>query len=683
MDNCVNLSRLRQILRAQRRAFLGFFLLCLSSVPVHAAEESETFTLNLKDADIEALISTVARKTGKNFVIDPRVKARVTVISSQSMNGDELYNVFQSILQVHGYAAVPAGDVIKILPEVNAKQGAVPTVDSGVGMGDDLVTQVIPIRHVAAAQLVPILRPLVPQQGHLAAYSGSNIIVITDRASNIGRMSDIISRIDRPDNDEIESLRLEHASAPELVRIVNSLNSQGGGGKGEGIDQPQLAADERTNSILISGSKAGRDRLRSLIESMDVPLEQGGNTKVLYLKYAKAEETAEILKGVNEGQKKAAEAASGGKAAAPASGSANKEVDIQADPETNALIITAAPDAMRNIESVVRQLDIRRAQVHVEAIIVEVSDGAARELGFSYLFANENGFENDTSPVGGALLGGGGDVINGIAAASAGGEDASGISVPGGFTLGFGDRDSSGNAFAGILRAVATDSEANVLSTPSIVTLDNQEAEIVVGQNVPFLTGSFTTASSGANNPFQTVERQDVGITLKIKPQINEGDAIRLDIEQEASSVVESSVADGQLITNKRQIKTSVMVEDSQLLVLGGLIDDESRETLHKVPLLGDIPLLGRLFQYRTSNNDKRNLMVFLHPTIIRDRASADRKSQEKYSYMRARQAEAGKIKPIVDISTAALPPIRAYDGSLVDAEPAGDSEEEQGGNDE
>ncbi|EDY86457.1 general secretion pathway protein D [gamma proteobacterium HTCC5015] len=665
MDYLATNFRRMSVSKALQQSMLFILLLSSLLLPAQAADE-ESFTLNLKDADIEALISTVAKKTGRNFVIDPRVKARVTVISSQAMSGNELYEVFQSILQVHGYAAVPAGDVIKILPEVNAKQGAVPTITNGQGMGDDLVTQVIPIRNVAAAQLVPILRPLVPQQGHLAAYSGSNIIVITDRASNISRLADIIGRIDRPDNDEIESIQLEHASAPELVRIINSLSQ--GGNKGAEVDTPQLAADERTNSILISGSKAARDRIKKLIASMDTPLEQGGNTKVVYLKYAKAEDMAEILKGVNEGQKKAAEAA-GGKAAA-ATVSSDKEVDIQADPGTNSLIITAAPDALRNIESVVRQLDIRRAQVHVEAIIVEVSDTAARELGFSYLFANENGFDNETNPVGGALLGGGGDVINGIAAASTG--DGSGASVPNGFTVGFGDRDNSGNVFAGILRAVASDTEANLLSTPSIVTLDNEEAEIVVGQNVPFVTGSYTTASSGANNPFQTVERQDVGVTLKITPQINEGDVIRLDIEQEASSVVESSVASGQLITNKREIKTSVMIEDGQMLVLGGLIDDQTRKSLFKVPLLGDIPLLGRLFQYRTNSNDKRNLMVFLHPKILRDRLSADATSQEKYQFMRGRQREAGDIKPIFNVSTAALPPIAVYDSSVVDGEALG-----------
>lgn len=650
---------------------LGLLLLALVHVGVANAAE-ETFTLNLKDADIDALISTVAKKTGKNFVIDPRVKAKVTVISNQEMNSDELYSVFLSVLQVHGYSVVPAGDIIKILPDVNAKQGAVPTVSGAGRRGDELVTRVIPIRNVTASQLVPILRPLVPQQGHLAAYAGSNIIVVTDRASNISRLVGIINRIDRPDNDEIEFIKLEHASATEVVRILNSLQQKNAAKGGGAPDAPQLAADDRTNSLLVSGSKAARARMRALIASLDSPLEQGGNTKVIYLKYAKAKEMADILKGVNEGQKKAAQAAGGTKAASAPS-AASKEVDIQADEETNALVITAAPDAMKNIEAVIRQLDIRRAQVHVEAIIVEVSGDVNKELGFSYLFGKEIGQPGDTStpPVGGAILGSAGSSLTTIAGAAASRTSGSAVdasAVTGGlgtgFTIGFGDQSSSGNIFAGILKAIATNSNSNILSTPSIVTLDNEEAELTVGESRPFATGQFTTTSSGASNPFSTTEQKDVGLKLKIKPQINEGDTIRLDIEQEASSVNATATAASTVpgtVTNKRTIKTSIMVEDGQLVVLGGLIQDQKQKTLSKIPLLGDIPLLGRLFQYKTNTNNKTNLMVFLQPTIIRDRVSADRKSQEKYSLMRARQLEAGHNAKILDVDTSILPEINLY----------------------
>jgi len=632
------------------------------------AAEEETFTLNLKDADIDALISTVAKKTGKNFVIDPRVKAKVTVISNKEMNANELYSVFLSVLQVHGYSVVPAGDIIKILPDVNAKQGPVPTVSGKRRLGDELVTQVIPILNVAASQLVPILRPLVPQQGHLAAYAGSNIIVLTDRASNIRRLTGIINRIDRPDNDEIEFIKLEHASSTEVVRILNSMQ-QKKGTQGGSPDAPKLASDDRTNSVLVSGSKAARARMRALISSLDTPLEQGGNTKVVYLKYAKAKEMADILKGVNEGQKKASKASGAKTTATPSA--ASKEIDIQADEETNALVITAAPDAMKNIESVIRQLDIRRAQVHVEAIIVEVSGDVNKELGFSYLFGKEIGQPGDNSsppPVGGALLGSAGESLSSIGNAIATNDVTAASGALGtGFTLGFGDKSSSGNIFAGIFKAVASNSNSNILSTPSIVTLDNEEAEITVGESRPFATGSFTTSSSGGSNPFSTTEQKDVGLKLKIKPQINEGDTIRLDIEQETSSVDSAASAASAAagvpgtVTNKRTIKTSVLIEDGQLIVLGGLIQDNKAKSIAKIPLLGDIPLLGRLFQYRSNKNVKTNLMVFLHPTIIRDRVSADRKSQEKYSLMRARQLEAGHQAKILDIDTSMLPELNVF----------------------
>ena len=635
------------------------------------AAEEETFTLNLKDADIDALISTVAKKTGKNFVIDPRVKAKVTVISNKEMNANELYSVFLSVLQVHGYSVVPAGDIIKILPDVNAKQGPVPTVSGKRRLGDELVTQVIPILNVAASQLVPILRPLVPQQGHLAAYAGSNIIVLTDRASNIRRLTGIINRIDRPDNDEIEFIKLEHASSTEVVRILNSMQ-QKKGTQGGSPDAPKLASDDRTNSVLVSGSKAARARMRALISSLDTPLEQGGNTKVVYLKYAKAKEMADILKGVNEGQKKASKASGAKTTATPSA--ASKEIDIQADEETNALVITAAPDAMKNIESVIRQLDIRRAQVHVEAIIVEVSGDVNKELGFSYLFGKEIGQPGDNSstpPVGGALLGSAGTSLSAIGAAAAAGTTEAAAAASGalgtGFTLGFGDKSSSGNIFAGIFKAVASNSNSNILSTPSIVTLDNEEAELTVGESRPFATGSFTTSTSGASNPFSTTEQKDVGLKLKIKPQINEGDTIRLDIEQEVSSVNSAASAASAAagvpgtVTNKRTMKTSVLIEDGQLIVLGGLIQDSKNKSIAKIPLLGDIPLLGRLFQYRTNTNVKTNLMVFLHPTIIRDRVSADRKSQEKYTMMRARQLEAGHAAKILDVDTSMLPELNVF----------------------
>ena len=594
--------------------------------PAGAFAAEGELTLNLKNADIHELIGAISKNTGRNFVVDPRVKAKVTVISSQPMQADELYEVFLSVLQVHGFSAVPTGDVIKIVPDVSAKQGPVPNL--GVGdERDQLVTHVIRIENVPAAQLVPILRPLVPQQGHLAAYASTNSLVITDRTANIKRLIGIIARIDRPDNEEIEFVRLQHASATEVVRILNALQTNAAAQGGAAPGATRLAADERTNSVLISGDRAARLRLRGLIANLDTPLESGGNTKVVYLKYANATEMASILVGVSAGQAKVGATSGGEGGQAPATtrrSGDGSSVDIQADEHTNALIITAPPDEMRSVLAVVRQLDIRRAQVLVEAIIAEISDDKNRSLGVSFAIDGRN----SNNPIGFSNLGGGGNEALAIGTGTA-------TAVGSGLSLALGSFDRQGTDFGFLVRAIASDAANNILSTPSLVTLDNQEAEIVVGQNVPFVTGS--TSSSGNDNPFQTIERQDVGLTLKVKPQINEGHSIKMEIDQEVSTVTNSAVA-SDIITNKRSIKTTVLVEDGQTLVLGGLIQDDLRDTQEKVPLLGDIPLIGRLFQYRSTVKQKQNLMVFLHPKILRDRDTADFHSSEKYSYLRSKQ---------------------------------------------
>jgi len=613
-----------------------------------AAEEDDgsAFTLNLNNVDIHSLIGTVSKRTGTNFVVDPRVKARVTVVSAKSMNAGELYQVFLSVLQVHGYAAVPAGDVVKIVPEVSAKQGPVADYTRNDG-GDELVTHVVPVENVPAAQLVPILRPLVPQQGHLAAYAATNALIITDRAANISRLITIIRRIDRPDNDEIEFVRLEHASAAEVVRILNSLQSaQGKGGEAPGQASARLAADERTNSVLVSGERAARLRLRGLIAHLDTPLESDGNTRVVYLRYAAATEMAEVLKGVSQGQAKVdAAAAGGGAAGGGGGGSATRDkIDIQADEQTNALIITAPPGEMRSVMSVISQLDIRRAQVLVEAIIAEISEDNTRQLGVSFA-ADARG---TAGPLGFSNLGGAASEL-----AAAGVNPAA---VGPGMSLALGDFNGVGIDFGFLVRAIASNANNNILSTPSLVTMDNQEAEIIVGQNVPFVTGQ--TSSANNDNPFQTIERQDVGLSLKVKPQINEGNTIKMEIEQEVSNVATTSQANtADIVTNKRSIKTTVLVEDGQTLVLGGLIDDTLRDSEEKVPLLGDIPVLGHLFRYRGTTKVKQNLMIFMHPVILRDDKVADEQSRKKYNFVRDRQLQADEEGVgLLDNATPVLP---------------------------
>jgi general secretion pathway protein D len=590
--------------------------LCL--VLVVESIQAEEVTLNFSDADLVAVINSVSQITGKNFIIDPRVKGKVTVVSSKPLNEDEVYNVFLSILQVHGFATVPTKNAIKIIPDATAKQNAAPFTDSKREPEDQLITRVLKINYINAAQLVPILRPLVAQQGHLAAYATTNVLIISDRASNIQRIDRIIQEMDRKTDSEIEIVKLQHAFAAEVVRLLASLNSATPNQKNPATGQVKFTADERTNSIILSGERSKRLRYRAIIADLDAPIESTGNTHVVYLRYAEAKNIATILGGVGKEIVKAeAKNAAGSKSSgAPAS------LSIQADETSNALVITAPASVYPSLRSVIQQLDIPRAQVHIEAIIAEVLLDTSRELGVQWLI--------DGTPGGNAIFstnfsGAGSDIPS----------LAEGI-IPDGLSLVLGRLDDPDINFITLIRALAGEAEANLLSTPSIVTLDNQEAEIIIGQNVPFVTGETTTAGSDIlTNPFRTIERQDVGISLKVKPQINEGNTITMEIDQKVESISGSSTSAVDIVTNKRSIKTTVQLQDGELLVLGGLIDDQVVETQQKVPILGDIPILGALFRASKLTKVKQNLLVFIKATIIKDPEKARSLSHRKYNFMR------------------------------------------------
>ena len=641
-----------------RTLLLSVFLsFCFSTQAI-----ADEITLNLKDADIRALISTVSKFTGKNFIIDPRVKAKVTVISANTLTPEAVYEVFLSVLQVHGYAAVPTGSVIKIVPEVNAKQGPLPlSSNNNTYANDELITKIIRLDHVPASQLVPILRPLVPQQGHLAAYNPTNTLIITDHAGNIKRLVKIIAGVDRPDSDELEIIPLKHASASELVRILNSLNA--GGSAKDASKKIKLAADDRTNSILVTGDRASRLRIRATITYLDTPLEDGsGNTHVIYLKYAKAENLVKILTGLKDQSAKSG--AVKGKAAPSkvTSGSViSQNAIIQADEETNALIITADPNTIKNLKAVIRQLDIRRAQVLVEAIIAEITTSNNKELGVGIAVDGTNR-DSGSLPAGVSNFAGVGELLLSVASGTAP------TALPAGLSFGLGNETSSGVRYGALLRALQTDTNTNILSTPNIVTLDNEEAELIVGQNLPFVTGSFTgTGSTNPQNPFQTIERQDVGLTLKVTPQINEGDTVKLVLEQEVSSVIPGTVEQG-IATRKRSIKTTVLVDDGGILILGGLIAEEVSDTESKVPLLGDIPIIGFLFRTQNTTKTKQNLMVFLRPSILRDSKDAAFVTNEKYNHLRgiesgAYNQEDGSFGLLNDAAPR-LPPMEDLDRS-------------------
>ncbi|HHM04738.1 MAG TPA: type II secretion system protein GspD [Gammaproteobacteria bacterium] len=595
---------------------------------------AQTMTLNFKDTDLESVIGWVAEQTGRNFVIDPRVKGKVTIVSGKPLNKKEIYEVFLSVLQVHGFAAVDSGEIVKIVPDVNAKQTGLPLADRRFpGQGDEMVTRVIPVDHVSAAQLVPILRPLVPQQGHMVAYQPSNVLIISDRAANIDRLTRIIARIDQPSvEDEIEVIPLQHASAAEVVRILTALEqkTRPSGQQAARQDIPTLIADERTNTILVSGGKSKRLRLRAIVSHLDIPLEREGNIHVVYLRYANAKELVPVLTGIGESVSKETQAKKG--KTAPARGAG---FTIQADEATNALVITAPMEVFRSLQAVIRQLDVRRAQVLVEGVIADISLKRAAELGVQWA---ANAVPDREGPVGVTNFASGtGSSIGEIGGAIAANQVPA---IPEGLTMGIGRFVSDGFSIAALIRALRGDGTSNVLSTPSLLTLDNEEAEIVVGQNVPFITGSFTNVSGAAapSNPFQTIKRENVGVTLKVKPTINEGSTIKLEVEQTVDSLAASSGNAADVITNTRSIRTTVMVDDGDVVVLGGLLTDDLRENVQKVPGLGDIPLLGSLFRYKTTTKDKTSLMVFLHPVIMRDPEFAAQVTNAKYNFMRAQQ---------------------------------------------
>ena len=648
---------------AARVAVLAL-VLALAWPAVSRGQAEGTITPNYKDADLAQIIEAVSAVNGKNFIVDPRVRAQVTMLSSTPMTPAAFYEAFLSILQVHGFVAVASGDVVKIVPDANARQLPANDLPSRVSStSDEIVTQVIAVRNVSAAQLVPILRPLIPQYGHLAAYPASNMLIISDRAANVSRMVRIIQRIDQTGDAEIDVIPMQHASATDVVRIVTSLYA-GAGGEGAGSPTVKIVADDRTNSVLVSGERSQRLRLRTLVTHLDTPLEAGGDTQVRYLRYADAEKISAKLREQIQGITAAATGGAGGAAGAPvAAGAVDRSIAIWAEPETNALVVTAPPKIMRSVMAIVDRLDIRRAQVLVEAILVEISGDKSMDLGINWIVADTDSEGNDlpaggfVSPVDGVGIG---EVIAGVR------DPDSVTAFPRGLTLGVGKLVENGTSWAALIRALNGIGNTNIIATPSVVTLDNEEAEIKIAQEVPFITGQFTTDATGGGvqNPFQTVTREEVGNILKITPQINEGDSVALKISQEASSLAATSqqVSSTDLITNKRVITTKVLVEDGGIIVLGGLISDEVRESKQQVPFLGSIPLLGELFKTRSVDKVKTNLMVFIRPRILRDGVDAAIETNAKYNYIRDQQLnyKKGKVPLMPGERQPTLPPLES-----------------------
>ena len=645
-------------------------IISLAITPFTSAQQA-TITPNYKEADIRQIIEAVGEVTQKNFIIDTRVNAKVTMLSSTPMTPDAFYEAFLSILAVHGFVAIKTGDIIKIVPDATARQFAGPIGTGSAAGADDIVTQVIQVENVGAAQLVPILRPLIPQYGHLAAHPGSNMLIISDRAANVSRMISIIRRIDQSNDDDIEVVRLEYASAAEIVRIMTSLTQQP---RADGVPvSTSLVADARTNSVLIGGDKSERLRLRALIAHLDSPLEDGGDTQVRYLRYADAEELSAKLQTHFTAQ---TQATAGGAAGGPAG---STQVSVWADTQTNALVVNAPPKMMRSLMQIVDRLDIRRAQVLVEAIIVEVIADKTAELGITW--AVEGSSSN--TPIGATNFPDFGAGVVQLGGAAAGGDPAAAAGLIGeGITMGLGRISDSGISFAAVLRALEGNADTNIISTPSIVTTDNEEASINVGQEVPFVTGSFTNTggAGGAVNPFQTIQREQVGVKLTITPQINSGNSMLLEISQEISSIAQSAGGAVDLITNERILETTVIVDDGQILVLGGLLEDVMRESEQRVPFLGAIPGIGALFRSRKTDLVKTNLLIFIRPKILRDASQTTIETNSKYNYIRniLKENSGDGINLMPDVDTFQLAPFEEANRPPLGETPLLDQGEEE-----
>jgi len=627
-----------------------------STQSANTASGEKTWTVNFKETDIQEIVRFVANTLGKTMIVDPKVKGKVQVISSEPVNAQQLYQLFLSILEVQGFAAVESGDVVRIVPAKNARTSPVDVIGSGSNALDPdsskVVTQVIQLDNISAAKLIPVLRPLAPQQAHMAAYAPSNAIIISDTSANIARIRKVIESIDLSAVQKTDIIVLEYASADEVVSMLGKLQkSEKAKGRAESKEL-MLVADKRTNSVLVSGDELERARIKSLIVHLDTPLVQNGNIKVVYLKYALSTDLAAILSKVVSNMERMGGSVKGKTAK-------NSGATVEADEGTNSLIITAEADVMQSLLSVIERLDIRRAQVLVEAIIVELTEGDDHDLGIEWLFTNDSGLYGSSSRAG----------LAGATAASVftADDDASAAqaslgetlaSIPG-QVLGFGSIDDD-LSFNVVINALKTNKKANILSTPSLLTLDNEEASIVVGESIPFVTGSYTSTGSSTNpdNPFQTVERENVGITLKITPQINEGDSVILAISQEVSNVQGTAALNSNVITSERKIDTKVLANNGQTIVLGGLIEDNVTEEVQKVPILGDIPVLGALFRSTAVNVGKKHLVVFLKPTIVRDNRTMDRATASKYKYIRKMQIEEinGGVDLIDDGSLPLLP---------------------------
>ncbi|MBC3877008.1 type II secretion system secretin GspD [Undibacterium sp. FT79W] len=647
---------------------------CLISSSVLAQTPAQnTADLNFVGADIESVVKAIGHYTGSTFIIDPRVKGQVTLVSEKPLTKDQAFKLLTSTLRLQGYAVVYADGYYKVVPESDAKLQPGPTqsVQNEKGesvRGDQVATQIYRLNYESATNVVTILRPLISPNNTINANPGNNSVVITDYADNLKRLNKIIASLDVPATVDMDVIPIKHAMASDIAALVSKLSDNGAATEG---GRAVLLADPRTNSVLLRAPSAARANLvKELIAKLDQPTALPGNVHVVYLKNAEAVKLAQTLRSIISGDTSALPASTGlsntGSAAngtnspltsnsnagasntgvtgglpqssgsSSASGNSSGAAGfIQADAATNTLIITASEAVYKNLRSVIDQLDARRAQVYVEALIVEISADKANEFGVQWL--GLSGDSNSNYRVGGgtAFTTTGNNILSLATAATP---------TPGnGLSIGVFKQINGKLGLGAVAHILNSSGNANILSMPNLVTLDNEEAKIVVGKNVPFITGQFTTSASTGTagvNPFQTIERKEVGLKLTVKPQISEGGTVKLAIYQESSSIDESAaVTSSGLITKQRSISTNVLVEDGQILALGGLMEDSTSDSVEKVTGLADIPVIGNLFKYQTAKRGKTNLMVFLRPTVIRNADQSNSVSVDRYDYMRTQIA--------------------------------------------
>lgn len=612
-------------------AWVLLFWVLLLTLPIasHAQEPAadnspELLTINMRDADIRAVIQWIAEQTNKKIVVDPRVKAKVTILANQGMSADQAFDVFLAMLDVYGYAATEADGILRIFPASQAKASPKNLVESFEALGGgEQILYVFKATNVSATSLAEIIKPLIPSSGYVVAYPESNSLVFADESANVRRVVNLINQLDESGNLDIEVIKLNHADAENVAGVVQSLI------KNDNAENFSIASDSRSNSLLLAGDTANMRRVKQLARQLDNPINDGGNTRVVYLHYLDAAEVLPILRGMSEAAQqdnKNADAVS--------------SINIEISESSNAIVMTAPPYILDMMSTVIDQVDIRRAQIRVEAIIVEVSKDFSQTLGVEWNTSLSSGDGTEAiSNFGLRSLNKDGDVSL----------------LGSGLNLGF-YRNGSLRVLA---QAIANENDANILSTPSILTLDNEEAEILVGSNVPFITGQSTGNASSTNNPFTTIERQDIGLTLKVTPRINEGDSITMDVLQEIETISEATSVANDIVTNKRSIKTKVLVEDETILVLGGLVSDDIQELVNKVPVLGDIPLLGGLFRSKTDIVTKKNLMVFIHPVIINSEKVSDEVTRKNYNLMQELQDKYNSGK--FDTEEVELPEFEKY----------------------